>query len=385
MKLSVIIVNYNVELYLQQCLLSVFQSKNIDFEVFVVDNDSSDNSCRMVKEKFPLVKLIENKCNVGFAKANNQALVLAQGEYMLLLNPDTVVAEDTFENVCRFMDENPKAGGLGVKMLDGYGNFLPESKRGFPSPFVSFCKIFGLNGLFPKSKLFGKYHVRYFDENRLHTVDILAGAFMLIRTETLKKTGLLDEAFFMYGEDIDMSYRIALAGYKNYYLPERIIHYKGESTQKDTLKYVKVFYESMLIFFKKYYKKSSFLFTISIKFAIFFLAFLACLRRIFASVFPKKKKSIGRVAFVGRMDELKPLFNDAIEIPVNESISNIKSIIQSEKVQYIVLSADYFSFKEIISFSESVHFKGSNCEIVIYHPNEKILLSRSKDRKLITK
>jgi len=380
MKLSVIIVNYNVELYLQQCLLSVFQSKNIDFEVFVVDNNSPDNSCKMVKERFPLVKLIENKCNAGFAKANNQALALSQGEYVLLLNPDTVVAEDTFENVCRFMDENPDAGGLGVKMLDGYGNFLPESKRGFPSPFVAFCKIFGLSGLFPKSHLFGKYHVRYLDENQPHVVDILAGAFMLIRSETLKKIGFLDEKFFMYGEDIDMSYRITLAGYKNYYLPERIIHYKGESTHKDTLKYVKIFYESMLIFFKKYYQKSSFMFTVSIKFAIFFRALLAALRRIFTSVFPKKKKSVGKVALMGCTEELKCLFNDSIEIPVDEKISNIKSIIKSEKIQYIVLGTDHFNYKEIISLSESIY--SGDCEIGIYHPKEKILISRSDGRKI---
>jgi len=372
MKLSVIIVNYNVELYLQQCLLSVFQSKNIDFEVFVVDNNSSDDSCKMMKEKFPHVRLIENKCNVGFAKANNQALALSKGEYVLLLNPDTVVAEDTFENVCRFMDEHPNAGGLGVKMLDGYGNFLPESKRGFPSPFVAFCKIFGLSKLFPKTHLFGKYHVRYLNENQIHAVDILAGAFMLIRSETLEKIGFLDEIFFMYGEDIDMSYRITLAGYKNYYLPERIIHYKGESTHKGSLKYVKIFYESMLIFFKKYYHKSSFLFAISIKFAIFFRAFLAALKRIFASVFPKKKKNIGKVALVGCVEELKHQFNDFIEIPVDEDISNIKSIIKSKKIEFIVLSTNDFSYKEIISFSESV--SNENCEIGIYHPKEKILI-----------
>jgi GT2 family glycosyltransferase len=339
----------------------------------------------MVKDQFPLVKLIENECNTGFAKANNQALALAKGKYVLLLNPDTMVAEDTFENVCRFMDENPDAGGLGVKMVDGYGHFLPESKRGFPSPFVSFCKIFGLNGLFPKSRIFGRYHVRFLDENRQHQVDILAGAFMLMRRETLKKTGFLDEAFFMYGEDIDMSYRITLAGYKNYYLPERIIHYKGESTQKGTLKYVKVFYESMLIFFKKYYRKSSFLFDVSIKFAIFSLAFLAGSKRIFTAVFPKREKNSGKVAFVGKMDELKSQFtNDVIEIPLNESISTIQSIIRSQKVESIVLSTGNFTFREIISFSESVYFKGGS-EIVIYHPEEKLLISRSNDRKIITK
>ncbi len=380
MKLSVVIVNYNVELYLQQCLLSVFQSKNIDFEVFVVDNNSPDNSCQMVKDKFPEVKLIENKFNAGFAKANNQALALSKGEYVLLLNPDTVVCEDTFENVCRFMDENPDAGSLGVKMLDGYGNFLPESKRGFPSPFAAFCKIFGLSKLFPKSHLFGKYHVRYLSENKTHAVDILAGAFMLMRSNILKKIGFLDEKFFMYGEDIDMSYRITLAGYKNYYLPERIIHYKGESTHKDTLKYVKIFYESILIFFKKYYHKSGFLFTISIKFAIFFRAALAALSRIIAFVLPKKKKVISKAGLIGNTAELKHLFDFSVEIPSNEGISNIKSIIKSEKIKYIALDTNSFTFKEIISFAESISY--AECEIGIYHPKEKILVSRTEGLKI---
>ncbi len=375
MKLSVIIVNYNVELYLKQCLLSVFKSRNIDFEVFVVDNNSADLSCEMVKKEFPQVKLIANKDNPGFAKANNQALAMAQGEYMLLLNPDTVVAEDTFENTCRFMDEHPDAGALGVKMLDGYGGFLPESKRGFPSPFVAFCKIFGLSSLFPKSRLFGKYHLRYLNENECHVIDILAGAFMLMRSSTLWKMGFLDETFFMYGEDIDMSYRVTLAGYKNYYLPERIIHYKGESTQKDTLKYVKIFYESMLIFFKKHYAKSSFMFSITINFAIFLRAGLSAAKRIFGYVFPAKKPTVRKVALLGNMDELKSKF-DALEIPMKKDILHIKKEIKANKINYLILSTQCMSYKEIINFGEKI--REPYCEIGIYHPDEKMLISRSE-------
>ena len=221
MKISVIIVNYNVEYFLEQCLYSVRRAlKRIEGEVFVVDNNSSDGSNRMVKSKFPEVKLIENKDNRGFSKANNQGIRMAKGEYVLLLNPDTVVEDDTFSSIIQFMDEHPDAGALGVKMVDGSGNFLPESKRGLPTPGTAFYKMFGFSALFPKSKRFSKYHLGYLDENEIHEVEILAGAFMLLRKTVLDDIGLLDETFFMYGEDIDLSYRVIKAGYKNYYYPQ---------------------------------------------------------------------------------------------------------------------------------------------------------------------
>lgn len=253
--LTVVIVNYNVAYFLEQCLHSVQRaSENIECEVFVVDNNSVDGSNDMVRQKFPWVKLIANKDNVGFSRANNQAMRVAKGRYLLLLNPDTLVEEDTFVKSVAFMDAHPDAGGLGVKMIDGKGQFLPESKRGLPTPAVAFYKIFGLSALFPKSKIFGQYHLGYLDQDETHEVPILSGAFMLMRRETLDKVGLLDEAFFMYGEDIDLSYRIVLGGYKNYYFPEtRIIHYKGESTKKSSVNYVFVFYRAMLIFANKHF------------------------------------------------------------------------------------------------------------------------------------
>ncbi|MBU1578674.1 MAG: glycosyltransferase family 2 protein, partial [Bacteroidetes bacterium] len=209
MKLSIVIVNYNVEHFLEQCLYSVRKAvKDIEAEIFVVDNNSVDGSLRMLREKFPEVVLIDNKENLGFSKANNQAIRRSEGEYVLLLNPDTVVEDDTFTKVISFMDSHPDAGGLGVKMVDGKGNFLPESKRGLPTPATAFYKIFGFASLFPRSKRFSKYHLGYLDKNQIHEVDVLAGAFMLMRKAVLDKTGLLDEAFFMYGEDIDLSYRI---------------------------------------------------------------------------------------------------------------------------------------------------------------------------------
>ena len=255
MKLSIIIVNYNVKYFLEQCLLSVAQAiKNIDAEVFVVDNLSSDDSVKMVQEKFSWVHCIANDKNVGFSKANNQAIHISKGEYILLLNPDTVVAEDTFEKCIAFMNADKKIGGLGIKMIDGTGTFLPESKRALPTPWVSFCKIIGLSNIFPHSEKLAKYHLGYLDKNQNHEIEVLSGAYMFMRKEALDKCGYLDEDFFMYGEDIDLSYRIIKAGYKNYYFSEStIIHYKGESTKKGSLNYVKTFYEAMMLFAKKHY------------------------------------------------------------------------------------------------------------------------------------
>lgn len=281
-KLSVIIVNYNVKHFIEQCLFSVFKaSEQITCEVFVVDNNSVDGSVTLIKERFPKVKLIENKINTGFSVANNQAIRVAQGEYILLLNPDTVVQEDTFTKVLDFMDANPKAGGLGVKMLDGQGNFAPESKRGLPTPKVAFYKMFGFAKFFPKSKRFGKYHLTYLPENEVSEIEVLSGAFMLMRKSVLDKIGLLDETFFMYGEDIDLSYRITLAGYKNYYFPEtQIIHYKGESTKRNSLNYVLIFYKAMAIFSKKHFSGvNAFWFNAMINLAIVLRAGLALVSR----------------------------------------------------------------------------------------------------------
>lgn len=282
MKLSVIIVNYNVKYFLEQCLYSVRRaSEGIETEVFVVDNNSVDGSGKMVREKFPEVILIENKENTGFSRANNQAIKEAKGDYVLLLNPDTVVEDDTFSKSLAFMDAHADAGGLGVKMIDGKGKFLPESKRGLPTPSVAFYKIFGLAKFFPKSKLFGKYHLGYLDKDETNPVEVLSGAFMLMRKSVLDQVGLLDETFFMYGEDIDLSYRIIKGGYKNYYFPEtRIIHYKGESTKKGSINYVLLFYNAMIIFARKHFASQrartlSFL----IHIAIYFRAFLAIFSR----------------------------------------------------------------------------------------------------------
>ncbi|MBK6832284.1 MAG: glycosyltransferase [Flavobacteriales bacterium] len=257
MKLSVIIVNYNVRAYLEQCLRTVFTALDgIEGDVFVVDNQSNDGSVEMVREKFQQVRLIANADNVGFSRANNQAIRASDAEYVVLLNPDTVVGEDIFRKVLDFLDAHPKAGGLGVKMIDGTGHFLPESKRGLPTPAVAFYKIIGLTRMFPHSRIFGRYHLGHMEENEAARIEILSGACMFLRKETLNKVGLLDESFFMYGEDIDLSYRITLGGYENWYFPDaRIIHYKGESTKKSSVNYVFVFYNAMAIFAQKHFTR----------------------------------------------------------------------------------------------------------------------------------
>lgn len=288
MKLSVVIVNYNVKFFLEQCLHSVQKACfKIEAEVFVVDNNSVDGSCQMVKEKFPEVILIENHDNKGFSKANNQAIRQSKGEYVLLLNPDTIVEEDSFVKCIQFMDEHPEAGALGVKMIDGKGRFLPESKRGLPTPKVAFYKIFGFSKVFSKSRYFGRYHLGHLNKDQVHEVDILAGAYMFMRKATLDQVGLLDEEYFMYGEDIDLSFRIIKGGYKNFYFPEtKIIHYKGESTKKGSINYVKVFYQAMIIFANKHFSKGrADLFSLLINLAIYFRAFLAVASRLAKTVF----------------------------------------------------------------------------------------------------
>ena len=284
MQLSVIIVNYNVKYFLEQALHSVYKAMHgVNGEVFVVDNNSADGSCEMVRRKFPQTIVIENKSNTGFSVANNQAIKQAMGKYVLLLNPDTVVEEDCFRRCIDFMDIQQDAGALGVKMIDGKGKFLPESKRSLPTPKVAFYKMFGFASVFPKSKTFGKYHLGFLSDDEVHEVEVLSGAFMFIRKATLDKVGLLDEDYFMYGEDIDLSYRITQGGYKNYYFPNTtIIHYKGESTKKTSVNYVFVFYKAMIIFAQKHYSnKHAKLFSFLISFAIYIRAGISLVARFF--------------------------------------------------------------------------------------------------------
>ena len=267
MKLSVIIVNYNVRPYLTACLDSVQRAlEGIESEVFVVDNHSDDDSVEVISRDYAWVHLINNRENLGFSKANNIAIHQAQGEYILLLNPDTVVAEETLKGVIDFMDQHPKAGGAGVRMHNADGTLAPESRRAIPTPFVAARKMLG----FTK-----RYYMSYLSWDAPAQIEVVSGAFMLLRHKAIYEVGMLDEDFFMYGEDIDLSYRLLQGGWQNWYLPYDIVHYKGQSTSKSDFRYVHVFYQAMLIFFHKHYSHLSFFFSLPVKVAIYFRASLA--------------------------------------------------------------------------------------------------------------
>jgi GT2 family glycosyltransferase len=269
-KISIVIVSYNVSKLLDECLQSVARAlQGIDGEVFVVDNHSVDNTIAMLKEKHPEVKVIANEENVGFSRANNQAIRLSEAEYVLLLNPDTVVYENTLHGVLDFMDKHPEAGGAGVRMLTREGHRAPESRRSIPTPWVAMLKMLGAAH---------RYYMSHLSWDEPGQIEAVSGAFFLVRRKALDQVGLLDEDYFMYGEDIDLSYRLLKGGWQNWYLPYDIIHYKGESTQKSSFRYVHTFYQAMLIFFRKHYGHLSIFFALPVKVAIYFRASLALLQ-----------------------------------------------------------------------------------------------------------
>lgn len=285
MQLSIIIVSYNVKHYVEQCLHSIYTSikaDRIDAEVFVVDNDSTDNTAGYLAyhfppESYPTLHILANARNVGFGRANNQALRRAKGEHILFLNPDTLITEHTLHDMLTFAEAHPDMGALGVRMLNADGRFAYESRRGVPTAWVSFCKMAGLCALFPKSRIFGRYYMRYLSEDEPNEIEIISGACMMCKRTALDKVGSFDEDFFMYGEDIDLSYRLLQGGYHNYYIPSSILHYKGESTKKNTYRYVHIFYEAMLIFYKKHFSSRISLIGIPVHIAIYARALLALL------------------------------------------------------------------------------------------------------------
>lgn len=302
MKLSVIIVNYNVKHYLEQCLLSVQRAlQGIDSEVYVVDNHSADGSVEYLKPRFPWVHFVASNHNLGFARANNRAIRLCKGEYVLLLNPDTIVAEHTLREAVTWMDTHPDGGSLGVRMLDVSGRSARESRRGVPTPMVAFYKMAGLCERLPAHRRFGHYYMGYLPWDKPARIEVVSGAFCMLRHTVLDKVGLLDEDFFMYGEDIDLSYRVLKGGFHNYYLPVPILHYKGESTHKSSFRYVHVFYEAMLIFFRKHNSGMSLLLVLPINAAIYAKASLALVHMLTK----RMRKSLG---FVAPRSKSSPLY-----------------------------------------------------------------------------
>ena len=267
MKLSIVIVSYNVRNYLEQCLQSVKQAlEGIEGEVFVVDNRSDDDSVETVRTNYPWVRLIVNQENMGFSRANNIAIREASGEYVLLLNPDTIVEKDTLREVLGFMEEHPKAGGAGVMMHNADGSLAPESRRALPTPWVSCLKMLGFSK---------QYYMSHLPWDKPGRIEVISGAFCFLRRKALDEVGLLDEDFFMYGEDIDLSYRLLKGGWENWYLPYPITHFKGKSTQKSDYRYVHIFYKAMLIFFRKHYIHLSVFYALPVKMAIYFRAAIA--------------------------------------------------------------------------------------------------------------
>lgn len=367
MKLSVVIVNYNVKLYLEQCLTSLYRALHgIDSEVFVVDNHSRDGSVDYLASRFPRTVFISSNHNLGFARANNIAIRRCTGQYVLLLNPDTIVGETVVRDALAFMDAHPQAGGAGVRMIKSDGSDANESRRGLPTPMTAFYKMSGLAARYPKSRRFGRYYMSYMPWNEAAKIEVISGAFCLLRHEALDRIGLLDEDFFMYGEDIDLSFRLLKGGYENWYLPLRILHYKGESTQKTSFRYVHVFYGAMLIFLRKHYPNMSLLLSVPIKAAIYAKAFAALV----SVNMQRMRKGLG---FVLRRRDKEPLYvfiGSHTAIAQCRQIAERKGIdaqyyeadtstigwehdhidVPSDRLTYIVYDTDTFSFDEIFAF-----------------------------------
>lgn len=364
-KLSIVIVSYNVKYYLEQCLESVVRSAcGINTEVIVVDNNSSDGSVEYLTPRFRDVLFIQNKDNVGFARANNQGIRISKGEYVMLLNPDTILGENVLCDCVKFMDEHPQAGATGVRMLRTDGSFALESRRGIPTPFTSFCKMVGLTSRFPKSPTFGKYYMQYLDENLPNQIEILSGACMFLRRSVLDKCGLFDETFFMYGEDIDLSYRMLMTGHNNYYLPVSIMHYKGESTNKSSFKYVTTFYKAMLIFFEKHYGHYNIFVTVPIKLAIYFKGAMTyiysklCRKGKNISLTNKQYCQQKKFLLVGygqtlldmkEVMEQNELRYQTVEIEPGRG-GSIEGLTNYDGFDFIVFDTDAYSYRNILEF-----------------------------------
>ena len=393
-KLSVIIVSYNVKYYLEQCLHSVVAAAKdrLSIEVFVVDNASPDDSANYLRAKFPLSEypylyIISNPCNVGFGRANNQAIKKATGKYVLFLNPDTVLSEDALSTCVDFAEKQPMFGALGTMMLHDNGCFAYESRRGMPTPWASFCKMSGLTSLFPYSRTFGKYYMRYQDKQKPSEIEIISGAYFLTRKSVLDKVGMFDEDFFMYGEDIDLSYRILQAGFQNYYVPAPILHYKGESTKKNTFKYVHVFYTAMLIFFKKHYHNYWLGFSIPIKITIVLSGLIALLKQQFhllsRFLIPTKRVKPEKWLYIGRHAEAVDVLANEWFLDIDYLDADEKSLpdrvlpeeVNKKSYYRVVYDVSDFSYGYVLDvFRQSAHDK----YIVFYYPESGILVTGSK-------
>lgn len=384
MKLSVIIVSYNVKYHLEQCLYSVFRAMHgIDGNVHVIDNNSNDGSVTYLKKRFPQVIFTESPQNLGFARANNIALAQTDSEYVLLLNPDTFIGEDSLRQCIELMDHDSSIGACGVRMLNLNGTFAKESRRGVPTPQTAFFHMSGLSKLFPYNKTIGKYHMMYLDETETSPIEVISGAFMFIRRNILDEIGLLDETFFMYGEDIDLSYRILQTGHINYYIPTRILHYKGESTKKDTFRYVKTFYEAMYIFFKKHYSSYSWFLSIPIKSAICIKGTVEYTRRKVKSIFSRHEPdsvSIKRLRFFFDIAEENVAAAESLcakhSIPFERFFPTAECTIP-EDADFLVFDTGKYSYAEILERMDCIPSGNHRPNIATYSPETGLLIAGS--------
>ncbi|KAF2509251.1 glycosyltransferase family 2 protein [Flavobacterium zhairuonense] len=385
MQLSVIILNYNVRYFLEQCVLSVQEAISaMDAEIIVVDNNSSDDSCLMLQERFPKVKLIQNKENFGFPKGNNIGVQEAQGKYLCILNPDTIVAEDTFIKTLAFAEAQQDLGIIGCKLIDGKGNFLPESKRGIPTPWVAFTKVLGLYKFFPKWKIFNQYYAQHINENENGKVEILVGAFMFMTRELYNDLNGFDENCFMYADDIDLSYRVLQKQKTNYYFAETtVLHYKGESTIKDE-KYMKRFQEAMNFFYNKHFKKSLF-FSSFIQIGIWFFSFV----KMFQGK-PKRKPKPEKYIFYSSNSILSEKLPSILKNKVQfldfkkEKMVNSSHVFKGKRVE-IILDNQYVSFKKCIKIIETLKDKEVTFKIFPKKTNFIIGSNSRNDRGQIVK
>ncbi|WP_309613533.1 glycosyltransferase family 2 protein [Flavobacterium sp.] len=384
MQLSIIILNYNVRYFLELCVLSVQKAiQNLNAEIIVIDNNSSDDSCAMMKQLFPNIKLIENKENSGFPKGNNIAVAAAKGEYICILNPDTVVAEDTFEKVLAFAKRQTDLGIVGCKLIDGTGNFLPESKRGIPTPWVAFTKIFGLYKLFPKSSLFNKYYAQHLGENQTGKVDILVGAFMVMKRELYNQLEGFDENCFMYADDIDLSYRALLLQKQNYYFHETaVIHYKGESTVKDAT-YMKHFREFMNFFYKKHFKQSVF-FNLIARFGAFYFSMVKLFQGS-RSLGTKAKIPPSQYILISDNENIREKLENKLQKNIQRTpLENGKIVfsqsISEKKNTEVILDTNYRSFTDAISFFETNKNKSFTFKLLPMQSNFIIGSNSNNDR-----
>lgn len=383
-RITTVIVNYRLKYFLEQTLLSVEEAyTEVDGRTIVIDNNSGDDSIDFLEERFPSVTFIRNKENVGFARANNQGFALADTEFILVLNPDTIIGSDTLKDAIKWMDEHPECGAAGVKMIDGNGFFLPESKRSFPSTWNSFCKLFGLSSIFPKSKLFARYHLRYLHEDKPHQVPVLAGAFMLLRTDLTKKVGGFDEDFFMYGEDMDLSYRMITDNKVNYYLPIPIIHYKGECTKTESLNYVKIFYEAMHIFYRKHYPRSSWMNKIVVKTAIVFRMCISALKAKIVTPISLRLKRRAKACDTYIVSQRPKEIINIIESEGFSSnntftLNSIDQIASIKKCGNIILDDRELNYQSIIN--TILKNRNSNRFFHIYSSRNEIIISPKRQR-----